>query len=184
MKHLTTSMLGILCLALAACASETGAVQTTSATLPPPNAQGEYTVPWPTFGHGEARFITIQLGPDTYAYCRNVSPKFPFDQSVTYVQYRDQLQALASCLKHPAMEGRHVVLVGRADSRGPDDYNIKLGARRADAIRKILIESGVPADRIETVSYGARGARGMLPSYSDGYDRRVDVVVTGGTHQP
>lgn len=155
-----------------------------SSALPAPNAQGEYTPGWPDLGRGEARFITIQLGPDTYAYCHDVSPKFPFDSSLTYVQHADQLQALASCLNHDVMQSRHVLLVGRADPRGTDAYNLGLGERRAQQIKELLIKNGLDADRIDISTEGARDAKGQLPDFSFGYDRRVDVVVTGGAHAP
>ena len=181
-----TSLLAVTAfgLLLGACAAETYPVQTTSATLPAPNAAGEYTPPWPVFGEGQARFITIQLGPDLYQYCRDVSPKFPFDSASTYVEDRDQLVALASCLNHPGLESRHVLLVGRADPRGTDGYNLALGARRAQAIKEFLVSAGLSPDRIDLATRGKRDAKGMLPEYSFGYDRRVDIVVTGGAHHP
>jgi OOP family OmpA-OmpF porin len=178
------TLAAVLGLALAGCAGETAAVQTTSATLPAPNAAGEYKVPWPVFGEGQARFVTIQLGPDLYQYCRDVSPKFPFDSASTYVQDRDQLVALASCLNHPGLESRHVLLVGRADPRGSDAYNLELGSRRAAFIKEFLVSAGLAPNRIDVATRGKRDARGMLPDYSYGYDRRVDIVVTGGAHHP
>jgi peptidoglycan-associated lipoprotein len=43
---------------------------------------------------------------------------------------------------------------GHADERGSDDYNARLGQRRADAVRKYLIAQGIEADRIMTMSQG------------------------------
>lgn len=183
--HTAIKSLAALSLALAACASmETSAVQTTSAELPAPNAAGEYKVPWPTFGHDPERFITLNLGPDLYQWCRRVSPKFPFDSATTYVEDKDELLSLASCLNHPGLESRHVVLVGRADPRGGDRYNLELGARRAQSIKDFLVRAGLDASRIEIATRGDRDAKGMLPEYSYGYDRRVDIIVTGGVHHP
>ncbi len=160
-----------------------GATQPSSA-LPPPNAQGEYAPAWPTFGRGLERTITIQLGPDTYAYCRDVSPKFPFDKAVTYVQYADQLQALASCLNHDVMRSRRVLLLGHADPRGSDAYNLGLGERRAQQIREVLIANGLDSSRIDVASEGKRDVKRVEPGYSLEYDRRVDVIITGGSHAP
>lgn len=174
----TTIILGTLVL-LAACARG-GNVES---NLPPPNANGEYAVDWPQLGHGEARYITIQLGPDSFEYCRDVSPKFDFDSSVTYVQDRAQLAAFARCMNKAGMENRRVLLVGRADPRGTDEYNQRLGQERAERIKALLISSGLSADRIQVESQGERDAKGHLPEYAYGYDRRVDVVV-GGVHHP
>ncbi len=49
---------------------------------------------------------------------------------------------------------RGVTVVGHADTRNTDDYNLKLGKRRADAVRTALSGLGVPADRIKPLSYG------------------------------
>jgi OmpA-OmpF porin, OOP family len=181
MNTIYTSALVVL---LTACASGSNIQPTATATnLPPPNAKGEYAVDWPDLGRGEARYITIQLGPDTFEHCRDVSPKFDFDSSLTYVQDRAQLAAFARCMNKSGMEGRRVLLVGRADPRGSDAYNMSLGQQRAEKIKSLLIASGLSADRIQIESHGEREAKGMRPEYSFGYDRRVDVVV-GGVHAP
>ncbi len=46
------------------------------------------------------------------------------------------------------------VIEGHADEQGTREYNIALGARRANAVREFLISQGVPAARLRTVSYG------------------------------
>ena len=43
---------------------------------------------------------------------------------------------------------------GHADEQGTREYNIALGARRADAVKNYLIAQGVAGDRVQTVSYG------------------------------
>lgn len=139
---------------------------------------------WPDLGRGAARFIRIDLGPDNLAECQRVSPKFPFDSANTYAQDRMQLEALASCLNSPGMRERTLLLVGRADPRGSDGYNEQLGSKRADAIKKILVENGIAASRIEIATEGERGAHGDTADTSSGHDRRVDVIVKGGTHAP
>ncbi len=47
-----------------------------------------------------------------------------------------------------------VRIEGNADERGTREYNLALGARRANAVRDYLVGRGVEAGRIETVSYG------------------------------
>ncbi|NRB10076.1 MAG: peptidoglycan-associated lipoprotein Pal [Rickettsiaceae bacterium] len=48
-----------------------------------------------------------------------------------------------------------IVIEGHCDERGTREYNLALGARRAEAIKRYLIAEGLDADRIvETVSYG------------------------------
>lgn len=47
-----------------------------------------------------------------------------------------------------------VVIEGRCDERGTEEYNLALGERRAEAARSYLIMQGISADRIRTISYG------------------------------
>ena len=43
---------------------------------------------------------------------------------------------------------------GHCDERGSTEYNIALGDNRAQAVKNALVQSGVPANRIKTISYG------------------------------
>ena len=43
---------------------------------------------------------------------------------------------------------------GHADERGTREYNIALGARRAQTVREYLVSRGIPAQRMHTISYG------------------------------
>ncbi len=47
-----------------------------------------------------------------------------------------------------------ITIEGHCDERGTEEYNLALGDRRADAVKRYLVTLGVPADRIRTVSYG------------------------------
>src|SRR3954469_1539802 len=97
--------------------------------LPPPGPGGEYSPDWPELGSGEARYIHIELG-DSFETCRHLSPKFPFDSAHTRAQDQAQLQAFASCMNHPELASRTVLLLGRADPRGTARYNDDLGSKR------------------------------------------------------
>ncbi len=48
----------------------------------------------------------------------------------------------------------NVRIEGNADERGTREYNLALGARRAESVRNYLIDRGVPAGRIDTISFG------------------------------
>ena len=43
---------------------------------------------------------------------------------------------------------------GNADERGTREYNLALAARRAESVRNYLVDRGIPAGRIDTISYG------------------------------
>jgi len=53
--------------------------------------------------------------------------------------------------KYPSVR---VTVEGHADERGTREYNLALGARRANAVKEYLVSQGVSTARVETVSYG------------------------------
>ena len=53
--------------------------------------------------------------------------------------------------QHPSIK---VLIEGHCDDRGSEEYNIALGASRAESVKRALVLGGVPADRTRTVSYG------------------------------
>ncbi len=73
---------------------------------------------------------------------------------------------------------RNVVIEGHTDSVGGEEYNIQLSQRRADSVRKALLEKGISADRIATKGYGKRfPAASNQTAAGRQYNRRVEVVV-------
>ena len=48
----------------------------------------------------------------------------------------------------------NITIEGHCDERGTREYNIALGERRADMVKKLLVEHGVDMDRVDTISYG------------------------------
>lgn len=53
--------------------------------------------------------------------------------------------------QHPSVK---VLIEGHCDDRGSEEYNLALGASRADTVKKALQAQGVSSDRIKTISYG------------------------------
>ncbi len=47
-----------------------------------------------------------------------------------------------------------VVIEGHADERGTREYNLALGERRANSVKAYLVNQGIPANRVTTISYG------------------------------
>lgn len=77
--------------------------------------------------------------------------RFGFDQATLTGDAQGSLQRLADCLRRaPA---KRVLVSGHADERGTTQYNIALGARRAEAARKYLSDLGATA-KFDTVSFG------------------------------
>jgi len=77
---------------------------------------------------------------------------FDFDQFTLSPEARQTLAANATIIK--AAPGLRVRIEGHCDERGSDEYNLALGERRAQAAKDYLVSLGVPADRLELISYG------------------------------
>lgn len=77
---------------------------------------------------------------------------FDFNQSDLRPDAQDALTHDALFLK--SHSGIQVRISGHCDARGSEEYNLGLGQRRADAAKAFLVNLGVPAVNISTVSYG------------------------------
>lgn len=77
---------------------------------------------------------------------------YGFDQSTLTDAARSTLRRQAAWLS--SYPGVRIMIAGNADERGTREYNLALGARRANAARAYLVSQGVDPARIETVSYG------------------------------
>jgi len=77
---------------------------------------------------------------------------FIIDQYTLTPEARSTLDAQADWL----MTNRdyNAVIEGHADEQGTREYNLALGARRANSVQEYLLSRGVPASRLRTVSYG------------------------------
>jgi peptidoglycan-associated lipoprotein len=81
---------------------------------------------------------------------------FDYDKSDVRDDARQTLTRDADLLKRifAADPGFSVVVEGHCDERGSAEYNLGLGDRRATAAKDFLVQLGVPADRLRTISYG------------------------------
>ena len=92
---------------------------------------------------GSERDFTVNVGDRVY---------FDYDMYTVRADAAPLLDAQAEWLKrYPAVQVR---IEGNADERGTEEYNLALGARRANAVREYLVAHGVAAGRITTVSFG------------------------------
>ena len=81
---------------------------------------------------------------------------FDYDMSEIRGDGRDALTHDAALLKQIFQQDPNfsVVVEGHCDERGSAEYNLALGDRRATAAKDFLVQLGVPADRLKTISYG------------------------------
>lgn len=102
------------------------------------------------------------------------APKFSYDDSDLLPADRDVLQQVAECLTHGPLQGKSVELIGRADPRGTEEYNLGLGSRRANSVKTYLERLGVPSAHLSPNTKGALDASGTDEA-SWQRDRRVDL---------
>ena len=100
---------------------------------------------------------------------------FDYDTAEIQPQYTDLLRVHAGYLYQTP--GASVTLEGHTDERGTREYNLALGDRRADAVKRFLVAEGVPAEKLTTLSYGEE--RPADPGHNEqswALNRRVELV--------
>jgi len=90
---------------------------------------------------------------DEELFAKNVKDVF-FDYNVSNIRADETTvaqQDAAFLKQHP---GISVLIEGHCDDRGSIEYNLALGTSRAESVKQALLQQGVPADRLKTISYG------------------------------
>jgi peptidoglycan-associated lipoprotein len=104
---------------------------------------------------------------------------FAVDQSSLSDQARGVLAGQAQWLT--TNSNYAVIIEGHADERGTREYNLALGARRANAVREYLISQGISSGRIRTVSFGKERPVAVCSDESCySQNRRAVTVITAG----
>lgn len=104
---------------------------------------------------------------------------FAVDQSTLTPAAQVTLDSQASWLLQNA--DYNAVIEGHADEQGTREYNVALGARRADAVRNYLISRGVAGNRLRVVSYGKeRPVQLCSDEACYGQNRRAVTVLAAG----
>ncbi|MFM8548592.1 MAG: peptidoglycan-associated lipoprotein Pal [Betaproteobacteria bacterium] len=100
---------------------------------------------------------------------------FEFDSFVIRDEFRSVLEAHAKFLiSNPT---RKIVLQGNTDERGSREYNIALGQKRADAVRRALVTLGVAENQMEAVSFGEERPRNSgTDEAALAENRRADIA--------
>ncbi len=150
---------------------DTPATGTTSSAQPPTTQAMQGT---PVIGNA--------MKSDPLRDANNILSKrviyFDYDKDSVRPEFAPVVQAHAKYLTEN--RSRKMRLEGHADERGSREYNMALGQRRAEAVRRASSVLGVTIDRVETVSFGEDKPR------ANGHDeaawaqnRRVEIVYDG-----
>ena len=85
---------------------------------------------------------------------QNVGDRVYFDTDMSNIREdgRQTLTRQAEWLKK--YTNYQITIAGHCDERGTREYNLALGERRANAAKQFLVAQGIPAQRIQTISYG------------------------------
>ena len=174
-KHaLRLSLVAAAAISVTACASRpkpAPAPEPTPAPAPAP-APEPAPAPPPTSSviPGSIQDFTVNVGDRVY---------FDLDSYEVRPEAFPRLDAQAQWLQR--YPGVTVRIEGNADERGTREYNLALGARRANSVREYLVSRGVSPARISTVSFGKE--RPIDPGTSeDAYQRNRNghTAITGG----
>jgi peptidoglycan-associated lipoprotein len=151
---------------VAGCTEKPKAVE----TAPPPEAMSNTTTS--SIVPGSAEDLKVNVG-DTVHFAYNA---YNIDDEA-----RTTLQRQGAWLqKYPSVR---VTVQGNCDERGTEEYNLALGARRANAVKEYLVSLGVSPDRVDTISYGKE--RPICTESTEScwaQNRRAVTVVTGGAN--
>jgi peptidoglycan-associated lipoprotein len=100
---------------------------------------------------------------------------FDFDKSEIRPDARDILKGNAEVIGKS--DGPTITIEGHCDERGSTEYNLALGERRANSVKRYLVDLGVPSSRLRTVSFGED--RPAVQGHDESawrYNRRADFV--------
>jgi peptidoglycan-associated lipoprotein len=100
---------------------------------------------------------------------------FDLNEYTVQTKYQKQLSAHASFLK--ANPKQKFIIQGNTDERGTAEYNLALGQRRSDAVRKSLNLMGVSENQMEAVSFGKEKPKADGDNEAAwAENRRADIV--------
>ena len=103
---------------------------------------------------------------------------FDYDQYDVKGEYKNQLQAHAKFIA--SEPNARVLIQGNTDDRDSREYNLALGQRRADAVKKQLVLMGAPESQIESVSLGKEKPKALGDNEAAwAENRRADMLYNG-----
>jgi len=121
--------------------------------------------------------VQVDEVPGTQAGPRNIARivYFDYDSYTIKPEFQSLIEGHARFLKENA--SRHVVIEGHTDERGGREYNLALGQRRSEAVRRALELLGVRDSQVEAVSFGKE--KPAVPGNDEAayaQNRRAEIV--------
>ena len=121
---------------------------------------------------------TVSISDEIRSRCgiSDADAYFSFDSAHLTANDHTPLDLVVKCFTKGPLAGRSVKLVGRADPRGTEEYNLTLGQSRADAVATYLSGRGLAKSQALSTSRGSMDAIGNSEAGWQ-HDRRVDVLL-------
>ncbi len=112
---------------------------------------------------------------DPSSVLANRSIYFDLDSYIVKDEFKSVIDAHGKYLA--SRPDRKVLIQGNTDERGGSEYNLALGQKRADAVRRALAQRGVPESQMEAVSFGKEKPKAM-GSTEEAWkeNRRADIA--------
>jgi len=158
----------VLCGLLAGCSSKPAKQESTTSE----STAGAGTQ---TYGTGDESSAGMDALNDPASALSQRIIYFDYDSSEIRAEYRTTVEAHAAYLA--ANPSRSVSLEGHADERGSREYNLALGERRAQSVKRQMVLLGAQAQQIRTTSYGEE--RPVVDGHDEAswsQNRRVEVL--------
>jgi peptidoglycan-associated lipoprotein len=138
---------------------------------PPPKAAPKP----PTTGTVKSEPVAANPLKDPGNILSKRSVYFDYDSATVKEEYKPLVTAHARYLSDN--RGRRVVVQGNTDERGSREYNLALGQRRAESVKKVMMLLGAANNQIETVSFGEEKPVEMGSNEAAwAKNRRADIV--------
>lgn len=149
---------------------------------PPPQAPAGAVLPAPvtraptTSNAPSATSSQVSIDENIRTACglSRAEAYFAYDSAKLQPRAEQVFEKLARCFISGPMKGQEMLLVGRADPRGGEEYNFVLGDHRAQSVARALRDLKVDDERIHTSSRGELDAKGTDEA-SWALDRRVNI---------
>ena len=103
---------------------------------------------------------------------------FDFDSFVVKDEYKPLVEAHARYLQQN--RNARMTIQGNTDERGSREYNIALGQKRADAVKRMMMLLGATDSQIETVSFGKEKPKNLGHDEAAWAENRRDDIVYAG----
>lgn len=135
--------------------------------------------------HGGLSYTIIAKKPEPKPLPKPVKPLpkivlgniyFPFDRATYYPEHEFDIDQIVKF--HKIYPDKEMIIKGHTDNYGTDEYNLRLGERRSEAVYRVLLDKGVNPEKLRIQSYGEE-----LPVETNDTDqgrqlnRRVEIYI-------